>query len=112
MARLLPPVRLPDGYAGKVLLVSLSGGAADGRVCLRGGDDWHREILADVRQEVTDLGLSRARVDEMGGCWLRFEVDGSISLWGRSDEFGDCDKVLAADLVRSAYPDRPVRVID
>ena len=112
LARLLPSVRLPQGYEGKILLLMVSGGAANGRVLLRCGDEWHREILRDTREEVADLGFSRSQVDTMGGAWARFEEDGAISIWGASEEFGACDRQQAIDLIRRAHPDRLVRVIE
>lgn len=110
--RLLPSVRLPDGYEGKILLVAVFGGAAHGRTLLRCGDAWHREILEDARQEVADLGLTRAQVDAVGGAWVRFDADGAIAVWGASEEFGACDRLTAVDLIRTAYPQRPVRALD
>ena len=50
------------------------------------------------------IGLTDVRVEEMGGAYLRFEADGSIRIWGGSDDFGACDLYYAATLVRSARP--------
>ena len=110
--RLLATVRLSEGYEGKFLLLTVSGGAAGGRMFFRGGDEWHREILRNAREEVADLGLSRARVDAAGGGWVRCEDDGAISISGGSEEFGACDRHLAADMLRAACPQRAVRVIE
>ena len=110
--RLLPAVRLAPGYSGKIILAAVSGGAADGRVCLRGGDDWHREILADLRDEVVDAGLSRSQVDELGGARLRLEADGRLFVFGGSEEFGACDKEYAAEIIKKKFRDRMIKIRD
>ena len=98
-AQLVAETELPEGYAGKILLVLLTGGAND-TVCLRSGDDWHREILHNTRAEIADLGFADAQVHPLGGAHAGFDSDGSIVIWGTSDEFGCCDKALAARLDR------------
>jgi hypothetical protein len=108
--RLLPTVLTAPGYSGKIILAAVFGGVAAGRICLRGGDDWHREILADLRDEVVDVGLSRSGVDELGGAWLGSGHDGRLCVFGGSEEFGTCDKDLAAELLRTAFPGRTVTV--
>jgi hypothetical protein len=101
---------LPEGYRGKILLVALNGGGFDGKVCLRSGDDWHREILRNTQAEMEDLGFIRTRVHPLGGACVRFDPDGCITLWGTSDEFGCCDKEEAAEMIARAYPGKPVRI--
>jgi len=108
--KLIPPVMLPEGYNGKILLMSVSGSAINGLICLRSGDDWHREILTDTREEIQDLGFENALVDPVGGAFVRFHDNGSIEIYGISDEFGGCDKQAAADLIRQAFPGRTVVV--
>lgn len=100
---MIPAVILPDGYQGKILLVLITRGKCS-MVALRSGDLWHREILRNARVEMIRIGLTDVRVDEMGGAYLRFEADGSIRIWGSSDDFGACDLYCAATLVRSARP--------
>ena len=97
-------VDLPEGYQGKMLLIQIVGGAAHGMVCLRTGDDWHREILRNTIEEVQDLGFENADVVPLGGAWVQFEPDGTITVYGSSEEFGACDKKLAADLISHAFP--------
>ncbi len=46
---LIVPLNFQQGYQGKIISVQIMGGAAHGMVCLRGGDDWHREILASTK---------------------------------------------------------------
>ena len=107
LEKMIPTVVLPDGYRGKILLVSISIGA-ERMVVLRSGDLWHREILRNTKAEIRALGLSGARIDELGGAHLRFEADGSILIWGGSDEFGACDHEYAAELIKSVWPERKI----
>jgi len=99
----IPVVILPDGYRGKILLVLIIRGETR-MVALRSGDLWHREILRNTRAEMIRIGFTDVRVEEMGGAHLRFEADGSIRIWGGSEEFGACDLDYAAALVRTARP--------
>jgi hypothetical protein len=105
---LFAPAILPEGYNGKILLMVISGGALNGRVCLRSGGDWHREILTDTREEILDLGFESALVDPVGGGFVRFEDNGSIEVYGISDEFGGCDKHAAVSMIHKIFPERKV----
>jgi len=109
-ARMVAEVELPDGYNGKILLVVLNGGGLDNTVCLRSGDDWHREILRNTRAELKDLGFIHTRVDPLGGAFTRFDPDGGIVIWGTSDEYGCCDKQAAARMIARTHPDSLVRI--
>ena len=80
--RLVAPAILPEGYNGRILLLAISGGVLNDRVCLRSGDDWHREILTNTREEILDLGFENALVDPVGGAFVRFEDNGSIEVYG------------------------------
>jgi phosphoglycerate dehydrogenase-like enzyme len=108
----IPPVILPEGYNGKILLVSISGKGIENSVILRSGDLWHREILRNTEKEIRDLGFKKARVHELGGAHLRFEPDGTIVIHGFSQQYGACDKEYAAGLVRTAFVGRQVEVRD
>lgn len=105
----IPAVILPDGYRGKILLVLIAQGE-NRMVVLRSGDLWHREILRNTRAEMVRIGLKEVQVEEVGGAHLCFEADGSIRIWGSSDQFGACDLEHAAELVRGARPGRRVVV--
>jgi hypothetical protein len=107
---LIPPVILPEGYSGKILLVSVSSAAIDKTVVLRSGDVWHREILRNTENEIRSYGITDAQVHQLGGALVRFEPDGTIIIYGRSQEFGACDKACAAELVRDLFPERRVLV--
>jgi hypothetical protein len=109
-AQMVAETELPEGYVGKILLVLLTGGGFDETVCLRSGDDWHREILHNTRAEIADLGFPDAQVHPLGGAHAGFDSDGSIVIWGTSDEFGCCDKDLAARLIARALPEKTVRI--
>jgi hypothetical protein len=102
----IPLVLLPEGYRGKVLLVLVSLGS-ERLVVLRSGDLWHREILRSAEAEIRER-LPGAEVDELGGAFLRFEPDGSILVWGGSDEFGACDHAYVATLLKGVWPQRRV----
>ena len=107
---LIPPVILPEGYNGKILLVSVSSAEIDKTVVLRSGDVWHREILRNTENEIRSYGITDAQVHQLGGALVRFEPDGTIIIYGRSQEFGACDKAYAAELVRDLFPERRVLV--
>ncbi len=106
----IPAISLPEGYKGKILLISVSGNGIEKKVILRSGDLWHREILRNTEQEIRNLGFNNARVHQLGGAHLRFEPDGTIIIHGTSQQFGACDKEYAAELVRGQFPGRPVDV--
>jgi hypothetical protein len=103
----VPAVVLPEGYKGKIMLLSVSAGGQR-VVVLRSGGPWHRDILSGFKAEIESLGLPGAQVREHGGAFLSVEADGSISLWGRSDEFGRCDLRRVKALVSAVWPDRQV----
>jgi hypothetical protein len=107
---IIPTAILPEGYDGKILLVSVNSAAITKTVILRSGDIWHREILRNTQNEIRNLGITDAQVHQLGGAWVRFEPDGTIIIYGRSQEFGACDKATAAELVRNLYPKRRVEV--
>jgi hypothetical protein len=107
LEKTIPAVVLPEGYSGKIMLVSIAVGE-ESLVVLRSGGRLHREILRNAEAEIRSLGLFEVRIDERGGAYLRFEADGSIFIWGRSDEFGACDHGRAAALLKSVWPDRKV----
>ena len=107
-AKKIPAVKLPEGYAGKILLVSISGDGLKKMTLLRSGDLWHREILRSTEQEIRNLGFDNFRVDQLGGAHLRFESNGSILIHGTSEQYGACDKEYAARLVKEKFPGRQV----
>ncbi len=106
----ISPVILQEGFNGKILLLSVSGDGIEKTVLLRSGDLWHREILRNTEVEIKNLGFENARIHELGGAHVRFQPDGTITIYGASQEFGACDKEYAADLVRNAFPGRRVEV--
>lgn len=111
-AHMVAETELPEGYVGKILMVLLTGGGFDDTVCLRSGDGWHREILHNTRAEIADLGFPHAQVHPLGGAYVGVDSDGSVVIWGTSDEYGCCDKEQAARLVSRAYPGKQVRIED
>ncbi len=111
LERVLRPVDLPEGDRGKIVLVSVQS-PEQRLLVVRGGDLWHRDILRNARAEVSSLGVAGVEVYAEGGAHLSFEADGSIAIWGGSEEFGACDREFAAGLVRAAWPDRTVSIHD
>jgi phosphoglycerate dehydrogenase-like enzyme len=109
-AAAIAPVIIPEGYTGKILMVSISGDGLGNRVVLRSGDLWHREILRNTVREIRSLGFEHALIHELGGAHVRFEQDGTIVIHGSSQQYGACDKQYAAELVRKAFADRKVEV--
>jgi hypothetical protein len=59
-------------------------------------------------EEIRDLGFFSSHISQLGGAHLRFGEDDSIIIWGISQEFGSCDKEIAADLLRKAYPQKNI----
>ncbi len=112
MKQLIPEVILPQGYNGKILLVSVSGEGIATSVLLRSGDLWHREILRNTVAEIKNLGLENAQVHELGGALVRFEPDGAITIYGASQEFGACDKEYAAEIIKRKFPNRTINISD
>ena len=106
----ISPAILPEGYNGKILLVSVSGDEIEKAVLLRSGDMWHREILRNAEVEIKNLGFKNALVHQLGGAHVRFKPDGTIIIYGASQEFGACDKEFAGELVRDLFPERRVEV--
>ena len=104
----IPAVILPEGYCGKILLVSVSGDRIEKKTLLRAGDLWHREILRNTEHEIRSRGFDKFRIDQLGGAHLYFEKDGSIIIHGTSEQYGACDKEYAAGLVAEAFPGRKV----
>jgi hypothetical protein len=106
----IPKVTIPEGYCGKILMVSLAGGLADGTLCIRSGDEWHREILKTTKEEIEDLGFTASVVSPLGGASIRFKDRGIIEIHGSSDDFGMCDKKLAATMIKDAFPGKDVMI--
>ena len=104
------PVILPEGYNGKILLVSVRADGIEKTVLLRSGDLWHREILRNTEVEIKNLGFENVQLHELGGAHVRSEPDGTITIYGTSQQYGACDKEYAAELVRDMFPKRRVEV--
>jgi hypothetical protein len=104
----MPPVILPDGYCGKIMLISVKGDAIPARTCLRSGDDWHREIVRNFESEVRDFGFEKFQISPRGGAFAEFDSDEAIVLSGSSEEFGRCRKEDALQLIQAAFPQRNI----
>jgi hypothetical protein len=108
--KMIPTIDLPEGYCGKILMVTILDGVFQKMICLRSGDLWHREILKNTEEEVKALGFFSSSVFELGGAHVRFEDDLSITIYKTSDDFGSCDKFLAAKLIKKEYPNRKINI--
>jgi len=108
----IPSAIISDGYKGKILLVSVGGDGIKDTIILRSGDIWHSEILLATKAEIKKYGIKAVRVHEAGGAWVRFDKDGTIFIYGNSEEFGACDKNFAAELLRQLYPEKTVYIED
>jgi len=106
--RLIRQAVLPLGYCGKILLISIDGGIVPNRICLRSGDQWHREILNDAMEEMADLGFENVAVEPAGGAWVRFKEREELVIYGGSDDFGTCNKQTASILIASLYPNHKI----
>ena len=107
-----PAAIMPDGYHGKILLLRIDGDGIEDTVVLRSGDIWHSEILRATEIEISKCGAKNSRVSEVGGAWVRFNEDGNVIIYGQSEEFGECDKNIAASLLKQLYPNRVVNIED
>ena len=105
---IIPSVVLPGGYRGKIMLASVEGDLIPRRTFLRSGDDWHREILRSFEEEVSDYGFEKFHIAPRGGAFAEFRRDGTIVLFGSSEEFGRCDLEEARLLVLTVFPDRDI----
>ena len=108
----IPSVVMPDGYCGKVMLAFVKGDCIPGRTFLRSGDDWHREILRHFEEELRSYGFEKFQFSPQGGAFAEFQPDGSIALYGSSEEFGPCRQEDALMLVQTAFSDRNVHWSD
>ncbi len=108
--KMISTIDLPEGYCGKILLVVIQSGVIPKLICLRSGDLWHREILRNTEEEIKDLGFFSSSVFELGGAYVRFEKNQSITIYATSDDFGSCDKFLAARLIKKEFPNRKIQI--
>ena len=102
MNNYFPAAIIPEGYHGKILLLTIGGEGIEDSDVLRSGDIWEIEI--------SNSGVKKSRVQEAGGAWVRFNEDGIVVIYGQSEEFGTCDKSIAAKLLRQLYPDRTIYI--
>ncbi len=110
LEKIIPKTELEKGYRGKILLLSIAGRNTEPVICLRSGDDWHYLILKNTENEFREFGLENLTVTPLGGAIVSFELNGDIILFGSSDEYGVCDKTIAAKLIKEEYPQSKVIV--
>jgi len=101
---------IPEGYNGKILMVAILDESFGVKRCLRSGDLWHREILRNTQNEIIDLGFTKSAVYELGGANVKSDSKGNIIIFGTSNDFGSCDKKLAAKFIKNKFPDKNVTI--
>jgi len=47
---------------------------------------------------------------KLESAWVRFDPGDTIRVYGSSDEFGGCDKNIAADLLNSVFPNKKILI--
>ena len=108
--KIIPKIILPEGYDGKILIVTIMGGLFDRHICLRSGDLWHRALLIKAETELKNLGFYNSSAFEMGGAHIRFETNRNIVIFGTSNDFGSCDKDYASELVHGLFQNRTIEI--
>ncbi len=101
---------IPEGYNGKILMVAILDESFGKKICLRSGDLWHREILRNTQNEIIDLGFTESAVYELGGANVKSDLKNTIIIFGTSDDFGSCDKELAAKLIKNKFPNKNITI--
>lgn len=66
--------------------------------------------LDDLDYQETFKGFDKSQVTPMGGAWVQFDPEGTNQIYGSSDEFGGCDKNIAAGLIEGAFPDQKIYI--
>ena len=99
-------VVLPEGYDGKFLLIQF-GNRVFFRCDLK-RDGVHQRIVHEFQYELSSHGYEKPVPHPLGGAHISFNPDGHIEIQGQSQEYGECNKVLAKELVSTVYPDRDV----
>ncbi len=98
-------VDLPDGYSGKFMLVEFQG-ITFLTVGNQGNRRYHSEIKDGFKNNLNSRGFE-GEVKSLGGGHIKVSED-KIRIYGRSEDYGQCDKVLAKELVAKIYPNRDI----
>jgi hypothetical protein len=100
----IPVSNLADSYSGKILLATY-----ESKVFLRTlngtGGDMHRQILESFSKEIQRMGFAGSP-NENGGAYIRMSAsEKSCVIKDRSEDYGECDKNIAKEIVQQQFPD-------
>lgn len=100
----IPDSDLETSYSGKILLFEFKGKKFLRTLSGTGGD-MHRDIGEKFSKEIKSFGFAE-QPEEIGGAHIKVqENEKKIKIYDRSEDFGECDKEIAKDLVQSNFPD-------
>ncbi len=100
----IPLVGISEKYSGKILLMNFQG-----RTFLRGfpphqRDGMHQNILNSFNEELNVLGYSGSPKPQ-GGAHIGFNKEtGNRVIYDASGDYGECDKDIAAKLIKETFP--------
>jgi hypothetical protein len=100
----IPDSDLETNYRGKILLFEFEGKKFLRTLSGTGGD-MHRDIREKFSKEIKSFGFAESP-NEIGGAHIKIEeTEKNIKIYDRSEDFGECDKEVAKDLVQRNFPD-------
>lgn len=95
---------LETTYWGKILLFEFEGKKFLRTLSGTGGD-MHRDIREKFSKEIKSFGFAE-HPEEIGGAHIKMEEnEKKIKIYDRSEDFGECDKEIAKELVQRNFPD-------
>jgi hypothetical protein len=103
--------------SGKIMLIEITDGEK-AKIVIRGyyehsysRGEFHRDIISGFEREMRMRGLERLDIRPLGGAHISVpRGDEAITISGRSEDYGECDKALALQLVKKAFPNREVQI--
>ena len=100
----IPNSDLETTYWGKILLFEFEGKKFLRTLSGTGGD-MHRDIREKFSKEIKSFGFAKSP-EEIGGAHIKMEEnEKKIKIYDRSEDFGECDKEVAKELVQANFPD-------
>ena len=100
----IPDSDLETNYCGKILLFKFE--EKNFLRTLSGTEgDMHSEIRDKFSREIKSFGFAKSP-NETGGAHIKMEeAEKKIKIYDRSEDFGECDKEVAKELVQGNFPD-------